>query len=255
MPRIFPVFDEIEKAVTPMGKGGGPAPQNLTAVPQESNIYVSWDLVYGAVYYIVYRNVSPDFATATVIANPVETSYTDMSITPGQTYYYWVAASPGAYYPDSDATGPATATVQLPPPAPPENLTALAGDVDIYVSWNAVTDAASYVLYRNLSPDLATALLLMNPTGTSYTDTDVLAGHTYYYWVAARNEAGNSDAVGPATATLPETVPEPIPEPTPPEEGFAPGDNIRRIMEIVRKRLDEIQKDKAAGKWPPWGWP
>lgn len=152
-------------------------------------------------------------------------------------------------------SGPASIVVQVlirVAPDPAENLTALAGDTDIYVSWNAVADAASYVLYRNLSSDLSTALLLANPTGTSYTDTDVLAGHTYYYWLATRNEVGDSDAVGPASATMAQ-APTPTPEPTP-TPGFVPGDNIKRIVEIVRKRLDEIQKDKAAGKWPPWGW-
>lgn len=174
MPRIFRIFDEINKAVTPMGKGGGPTPQNLTAVPQENSVYVSWDSVFGAVNYIVYRSFSPDLATATVIANPVQTNYTDVSVTPGQTYYYWVAASPGPSYPEGDATGPVAATVPEPPPEPP--------------------------------PEVP-------------------------------------------------VEPPPPPEPPPPSEpGFVPGQNLRRISDIVRRRLEEIQKEKAAGRWPPWGY-
>jgi hypothetical protein len=51
--------------------------------------------------------------------------------------------------------------------------------------------------------------------------------------------------------------PEPYEPPadTPTEPGsFVPGANMRRIVGIVQQRLEEIRKEKAAGRWPPWGW-
>lgn len=114
--------------------------------------------------------------------------------------------------------------------------------------------------------------------GVSYYDNYCERGRTYSYLVSAYNASGEGPTAGPVSGTLaaptpppepepppPEPEPLPVPEPTPlpeptptpePTPGtFVPGQNIRRIVGIVQKRLEEIRKEQAAGRWPPWGYP
>ena len=68
------------------------------------------------------------------------------------------------------------------------------------LSWTASSGAASYSLYRSTSSGAET-LLKSGLTGTSYTDTGLTNGTTYFYQVAAVNSAGASAASGEASAT------------------------------------------------------
>ncbi len=74
------------------------------------------------------------------------------------------------------------------------------------MNWTAPTGAASYDIYRNTVNNSATATEITTPgsqTATSYNDTAVTAGTTYYYWVDATNGGGtgalSSDASGVCT--------------------------------------------------------
>lgn len=62
-------------------------------------------------------------------------------------------------------------------PCPP-NVTAVAGEDGILVSWDAVENASGYVVYRDGGT-------LTETTGTSHLDEDVEAGVTYTYRVTA----------------------------------------------------------------------
>jgi len=96
--------------------------------------------------------------------------------------------------------------------------------------------------------------------GVSYYHNSPTPGVTYEYYVTAFNDYGEGPNAGPVTAMVPglpsgpQPTPGPTPTPEPEPSGFVPGQNLRRISDIVRKRLEEIQKEKAAGRWPPWGY-
>ncbi|MBQ8614133.1 MAG: cellulase family glycosylhydrolase, partial [Ruminiclostridium sp.] len=62
------------------------------------------------------------------------------------------------------------------------------GDGTAKLTWNAVKNAASYRVYRAESASGAKTLI-GTPTATSYTDTSVTAGNTYYYFVTAYDSA------------------------------------------------------------------
>ncbi|MDR3130384.1 MAG: hypothetical protein LBU18_02435 [Treponema sp.] len=90
-------------------------------------------------------------------------------------------------------------------PAAPANVSAVAEFGSYYnstisVSWNAITGAAGYYVYRSESESGPYALV--NSSSSSYyTDTSVTAGKTYWYKVSAYNIAGEGVQSGAASAT------------------------------------------------------
>jgi hypothetical protein len=108
---------------------------------------------------------------------------------------------------DDDGNGPSA-------PETPTGLAAvLQGDGSVQVTWNAVTDATSYVLQRNEAGGAFTQIG-GSLTTTTFNDTDVEPEVEYGYQVAAVNAVGTSafsDPVevtteGPALATLTEDI-------------------------------------------------
>jgi hypothetical protein len=75
-------------------------------------------------------------------------------------------------------------------PAAPTNLLATASSSQVSLSWTGSTGATSYNVYRGTSASSLT--LLQNVPGTSFTNTGLTNGTTYYYQVTAVNTAGES---------------------------------------------------------------
>ena len=86
-----------------------------------------------------------------------------------------------------------------PPPAP-SRLKAVAGPAgtrNITLTWNKVSGAAGYKVYRTASRGGAYSKI-GTASGTSYVSTGLMAGLTYYYKAAAFNAAG----VGPQSSAV-----------------------------------------------------
>ena len=125
----------------------------------------------------------------------------------------WVAydrpGSTGQYrgYIDDINIDPPTAAV----PGKPTGVTAVAGNAQVTLSWVAPTGTVtSYKLYRSTtSGGQGTTVYKSALTGSSYTDTGLTNGTTYYYKVAAVNASGtgaqSSEVSGKPVATV--TVP------------------------------------------------
>jgi hypothetical protein len=75
------------------------------------------------------------------------------------------------------------------PPAPAGLTLVTAGNSQLLLSWSAVSGATGYRLKRATTSG-GPYTLVASPTGTSYTHTGLTNGTTYYYVVAAANEAG-----------------------------------------------------------------
>jgi hypothetical protein len=119
-------------------------------------------------------------------------------------------------------------TERLPAPS---SVTATPGpDGPIRVIWSAVEGAAKYSLTRAVPPAGRAPLILPNPSDTQYVDRNVRAGKTYYYVVAALNEAGigGTRAAAPVTAADP-TVTRSSAPPTDTVPGGLPTDTIKRV--------------------------
>lgn len=63
-------------------------------------------------------------------------------------------------------------------------------DGRIELRWNAVEGAARYEVWRSVPPGAQTVVTRPNPSDTTYIDSDVKVGSTYYYMVAAVSANG-----------------------------------------------------------------
>ena len=185
---------------------GVPLPAPPTGAPgslagqfvQVTNITLNWSAVSGAVGYIISRstNASGPF---TYLQNITETTFLDVGLTPG-TYYYQVAAVNAA-----GVSANATLTV-IAIPGAPASLSATPGNMQVTLSWSAVPGAASYYLYSGTISNNVTTLVVPAYSGTSYTNTGLANGTTYYYLVAATNAGGLGPNSPEASATPSATV-------------------------------------------------
>ncbi|MFA9560474.1 right-handed parallel beta-helix repeat-containing protein [Evansella sp. AB-rgal1] len=94
---------------------------------------------------------------------------------------------------DADPTEPA-------PPSVPSGLVALAEDGKVTLSWNAVSSAHSYNVKRSTSSG-GSYSVVATVSNTSYTNTSLTNGTTYYYVVSAVNSNGESNNSTQVSAT------------------------------------------------------
>jgi hypothetical protein len=114
------------------------------------------------------------------------------------------SAAPGG----AQVIKPEGTTERLPSPA---TITAVQQlDGNIRVTWSAVEGAVSYTLTRSVPPTPVAPVTLPNPSDTVYVDRDVRPGSTYYYLVAAVNEAG---LPGLKVGSAPVAAGAPVPQP------------------------------------------
>ena len=174
-----------------------PAPTVTGGNDNQGRPTLTWKAVTGAAKYEVYRARSKDgdyikYSTVT------GTSYTNTSyIENGNTYYYKVRAlnangTAGAW------SSVVSVTYKQTLPAP-----TVTGGNDNQgrptLTWNAVSGAAKYEVYRARSKD-GDYTKYSTTTGTAYTNSSYLtSGATYYYKVRALDANGNA---GPYSAVV-----------------------------------------------------
>jgi fibronectin type 3 domain-containing protein len=84
-------------------------------------------------------------------------------------------------------------------PAAPSGLLASAGDAQVTLNWNAVTNATGYNLKRSLSSG-GNYSTIVSTSATNLTDAGVVNGTSYFYIVTATNVAGESAGSAVASA-------------------------------------------------------
>jgi hypothetical protein len=110
----------------------------------------------------------------------------------------------------TDLTGGAAPPPPDGAPYPALGLTATAGSGQITLSWTAGSGATSYDLFRAAEAgNEGTNPVVTGITGTSYTDTGLNSGTTYYYHVAAVNSSGWAGFAPEASATTSGVNPDP----------------------------------------------
>jgi rhamnogalacturonan endolyase len=165
-------------------------PTGLVASVVSNQVTVSWSLVTNASSYIVSRATALAGPYA-IVDNPEPlTSSIDVGLNYNTTYYYQVAAANlGGISTNSAAI---SITTTPPPPAP---ITAIPGNAQVFVDWGDAAGATNYVLQRStINGGPYTTIVSTNVS--SYLDTVVVNGTTYYYVVYAIGPNG----VGPLSA-------------------------------------------------------
>ena len=169
-----------------------------------------------ATQMVVQRATDPGFTTGltTFTLGATATTYTDTEVAQGTTYYYQVQAENEV----SNSSWSNTASITFTTvPAAPSGLTAtvtgpLSGPpTGVALTWTdpaAGVPATQMVVQRATDPGFTTGLttFTLGATATTYTDTEVAQGTTYYYQVQAQNEVSNSAWSAPVSVTFP-TVP------------------------------------------------
>ena len=151
------------------------------ATTSAGNPRLTWNAVTGASQYEIYRATSQS-GTYTKMFTTTKTSYTNTSAKAGTTYYYKVKAiSKVRSTANSAFSTVVAATCRCAKPVV-KIATTSAGNPRL--TWNAVTGASQYEIYRATSQS-GTYTKMFTTTKTSYTNTSAKAGTTYYYKVKA----------------------------------------------------------------------
>ena len=163
-------------------------PPKLFADDSKANkVTIQWNEIKGAQYYELWRLEKG--ADSWLLLEPALTdlTYADTAVQAGTTYRYTVRAN--------NKSGPITDWSDY------ESITAYAivGSLDapdlildktrpgeVPMSWSETENAAGYRLMRYSRDTTGWIDIEINPTATSYTDTDVRPGNTYFYIVRAQ---------------------------------------------------------------------
>ena len=198
--------------LSPLSQPGAPWPQVATIIPSS-----------GSPYYVSYRTASgydtslPDTYYSSGLVGKISIHRWPGGIT--NTLFVTSLADGGTFtdtansltiVQNSHSASGVTFTVSVGLSAP-TNLKATAGDAQVALSWTAAAGASRYNVKRANTSGGPYASVSSSVAGTSYLDTLLANGQTYYYVVSAMSgasESGNSAQVSatPNGVDLVETV-------------------------------------------------
>ena len=157
----------------------------IIATPTASEITISWKAINGAEEYEVYRSTS-EKGKYTSIGTTTAVTYADPTGDIGKAYYYKVRAmrvdgSEKLYSGYSKVKG---SVMMLTP-----NIKSVkrASDTSLKITWDKVTGASGYVIYRSTSETGTYKAVKTITKGTTltYTNTKLKKGTAYYYKIKA----------------------------------------------------------------------
>lgn len=173
-------------------------PQNLSASDGEylDHVLVTWSSVRGASWYELFQATEEDGEYEKIGETP-STTFTDSAAQPNTLYWYRVRACNAFGCSALSSADSGYWLAQAPPPAP-QNVSASDGTFSdrVRVTWTASLGAGSYEIWRS-DVQAADYFKIAEAFGTSYDDTTVIRGRTYWYKVKACNQYGCS-AFSPA---------------------------------------------------------
>ena len=203
-------------------------PTNLTAIPGDANVKLSWklpsrstDVIAG--YQVEYRQGDKNWI---VFANVKSTDMSSVvtGLTNGISYEFQVRAVGNTQvgYPSSvtSATPIAPATV----PSAPTGLTATPGNANILLSWTTSPNGGAvitdYIIQYKVKNAISWSTFSDGTnTTTSATVTGLTNGTAYQFRISAVNSAGTSPVSIVASATPTAPLPPPV---QPPSVGVSP---------------------------------
>ena len=159
----------------------------------EDMLKISWKKVSGAKGYTISRSTSKNSGYKKIDTVTGKTSYTDDTVKAGKIYYYKVEAynvnsGTKGYGGASDAVAGKTAKRT--------KITSIVStnEKTLTIKWNKITGAYGYRIKRSTDEDGTYKVVKTIKSGntTSYKDTSVKAGKTYYYTVETMVKTGDN---------------------------------------------------------------
>lgn len=187
------------------------APATLKAVAGNAQVALTWSAVPGATSYNLYRSAGSYSYPVLYQQGVTASTYTDTGLSNGTQYVYKVAAVNAAG--EGAQSNQVSATPGGTPPSAPTGLVARTSSYggQVSLTWNSVSGATSYNIYRSTTPGGEGTVPFYNGGGsTSFYDSAVTNGTTYYYTVTAVSNVGEGAASNEAGAT-PTSAPPPAP--------------------------------------------
>ncbi len=186
-------------------------PSTVSVTPTSgTGMSLSWSGANGTLAignYFIYRGAS---STGLVqIGASTTTQFLDQSLLAGAMYYYAIAAADTAG--DVSPLSAVVSAATYPLPAAPAGVTATAKSAtQISVNWSASSSGlaiARYYVLRGSTAGSLTQVAIVN--GTSYQDTAVNPGSTYYYAINAVDTANDVSTLSAAAQATTYVAPEP----------------------------------------------
>lgn len=178
-------------------------PQNLIVYAGANKISLSWSpnnerYIF---QYNIYRSTNNGFTPTSSdsigrVFTP-DTSFVDSTITLYTTYYYRISAVDSSHLESNFSYQVFVTPTDLSAPDIPQNLTAEAGEKLVNLKWNANSeiDLFYYTIYRNLTNDFtptsSDSIGIKIHPDTTYEDSLVSPGLTYYYKISATDSSIN----------------------------------------------------------------
>ncbi|MFA5857625.1 MAG: FlgD immunoglobulin-like domain containing protein [Elusimicrobiota bacterium] len=173
--------------------------------------------------YILYRSLSPGSGYVCVVSTGIDAdanSYIDSGLENNRKYYYVLTArdmldGESAY---SNIASSTTIALQLKIPSGLTVTNAgLGTQLNLVWAINTELDFSKYAVYRNITNNYITSVLISTVTVNSYSDKGLVNNTTYYYWLRAFNTNGDGTQYSlPAYGFIPysstATVTVPVPE-------------------------------------------
>ncbi|MGN0292464.1 MAG: M15 family metallopeptidase [Lachnospiraceae bacterium] len=180
-----------------------PMPSKLTPTAKSTNynaINISWKKEDGISGYIIYQYTSKNdgYTWRKTITSADTTSYTKTGLTTGKTYYYKVKSYADVngkkYYSTASSFIKAVPTVL----APKISSIKVAGITKATLTWEKVSGASGYAIYRATSKDGEYKRIGTVKSGKTvqYTATGMTNGKTYYFKVRAYRTVNEKNYYG-----------------------------------------------------------
>jgi hypothetical protein len=143
-----------------------------------------------------------DEVTLSVISNqPIAGMFTSVSLTNTSAFRYVFFLSPNGGYGNVAELQFYSAWAGAPPPTPDGLAAAVVSSNQISLTWNGLTNAATFNVKRSSTNDGPYSVIASGVTATNYLDSG-LGGGVYYYVVSAVNSNGESFNSAQASAAI-----------------------------------------------------
>ncbi|GMQ61007.1 fibronectin type III domain-containing protein [Vallitalea maricola] len=181
-------------------------PQGVNAISQDTRVNIKWNKVDNADSYKIKRSTSPSGPYTVIQEDIVDLQYTDTGVINGTEYYYVVSAVNKGGESNNSLEASVIPSAKLP--QTPTGLTAKSQQNGINLSWNPIYNASSYTIKRSETAGGPYETILENTTDTSFSDSGLIFGTTYYYVITANNSIGISNNSEEIQGTPGQVLPE-----------------------------------------------